>query len=414
MVTRRLLLALIGLLSVGVLVGGLIVGALALRLLRPSTTTADVLVLGGDRQVLLVQANGTSRVVARDASADLFRYPTLAPDGQRMAYISQDADGLALFSVGLRSGERIELYRSRDNPPLYAAWSPDGQYVSFLTNVRSGGLAVHVVPADGSRQAELLGFSPRSSYFAWQPDGSTILLHIGGSVFEDGRVLRYRPGSATPLIERADPGFFQTPAWSVDGSQFYYVAQPAVDGPVSPEVVESLLTRVDADGGNPQVLVREQQAAMLFLRAPQSEDIAYVTADAQGFGALKIVRADGSQATLSAPEQRVPAFFWAPDGERIAYLTATQASATTPPQFTWHVVEVADGNTQEVASFTPSRAFGALVGFFDAYALSFSLWSPDSRQLIYGTDDGVYVVDVTNREIERRADGVLGMWVLAE
>jgi TolB protein len=410
MATRRLLLALIGLLSVVVVVGGVLVGTLAVRALR-APAGAETLVLGDDRRISLIQANGQSRTIVEDASADLFRYPTLAPDGRRIAYISQDSEGTALHSLDLRSAERVELYRSRDNPPLYAAWAPDGRNISFLTNVRTGGLGVHVVAADGSQPAELLGFSARSSYFAWQPDGSTILLHIGGSVFEEGRVARFRPGSNEPLSELVDPGFFQAPAWSADGTQFYYVAQPPVEGAVTPEVVESVLTRVAADGSGPQVLVSEKMAAMLFLRAPESDDIAYVTAGADGFGALKLVAADGTLTTLSRPDERVPAFFWSPDGAQIAYLTGTPASGDVPPRFNWHVVERSSGQVSDLGSFTPSRAFVAMVGFFDAYALSFDLWSPDSRRLIYGADDGVYVVEVRSGAVERHADGVLGMWI---
>ena len=410
MTTRRLLLALVGILSVVVIVGGIAVATLAFTALRPPSE-AETLVLGDDQRISLIQSNGQSRTIAEDASVDLFRYPTLAPDGQRIAYISQDAEGIALLSLDLRNGARTELYRSRDNPPLYAAWSPDGRNISFLTNVRTGGLGVHVVAADGSQPSELLGFSANSSYFAWQPDGSTILLHIGGSVFEDGRVARFRPGSAEPLSELVDPGFFQAPAWSADGTQFYYVAQPPVDGPVTPDVFESVLTRVAADGSGPEQLVSEKQAAMLFLRAPLSDDIAYVTAGAEGFGALKLVGADGALSTLSRPDERVPAFFWSPDGTQIAYLTVVTGGGNAAPTLNWHVVDRTSGVVNDLGSFTPSRAFVAMVSFFDAYAFSFDLWSPDSRRLIYGADDGVYVVEVSSGTVERHADGVLGMWV---
>ncbi len=408
MTTRRLLLALVGILSVVVIIGGIVVTTLAVTALR-APADAETLVLGDDQQISLIQSNGQRRTIASDASADLFRYPTLAPDGQRIAYISQDAEGIALLSLNLRSGERTELYRSRDNPPLYATWSPDGQNISFLTNVRNGGLGVHVVGADGTQPSELLGFSARSSYFAWQPDGSTILLHIGGSVFEEGRVARFRPGNTEPLAELLDPGFFQTPAWSVDGTQFYYVAQPQVDGNAS--AVESVLTRVAADGSGPETLATEKLAAMLFLRAPLNEDIAYVTAGTNSFGALKLVGADGVLTTLSRPDEQVPAFFWSPDGTQIAYLTVTPTGGNSAPRFNWHVVDRTSGVVSDLGSFTPSRAFVAMVSFFDAYAFSFDLWSPDSRKLIYGADDGVFVVEVSSGAVERHADGVLGMWV---
>lgn len=420
MATRRILLILIGLLSACILAAGVAAAALAvLSVGRAGDARAPLgqprperlLVVGDDRRLRTLDGRGDERVLVEDASPDVFRYPALAPDGQRIVYISQDDDGFALRSVDLRTGDRTELYRSRENPPLYAAWSPDGATISFLSNRSAGGLAVHVVPADGSGESALLGTAASSSYFAWQPDGTRLLLHIGGSSFENGRMAAFERGSTTPLYELADPGFFQAPAWTADGSGFFYVAQPPIQGQPSPELIESVLTRVGADGQGPQELAREKQAAMLFLRAPQSDHIAYITVGPRGFGALKLVAPDGSSArTLSAPDQQVRAFFWSPDGARLAYLTGEPAQPDAAPRFTWHVVEREGGGRRDMESFTPSQAFIGLTNFFDAYAISFNLWSSDGRSLVYGASDGVYVLDVASGAAQRRADGVLGLW----
>lgn len=409
MATRRILLALIGLLSACILIGGTAVAALAFFGLR--NRGGELVIVGADRRLLLVDRGGRERVLAEDASPDLFTYPTLAPDGERIAYVSQDIDGFALRSMDLRTGSQIELYRSSENPPFYAAWSPDGANISFIASRGAGGLDVHVVAADGSCEADLLGSAPGSSYFAWQPGGGRLLLHIGGSSFEDGRMAAYEAGSTTPLYELADPGFFQAPAWTADGSGFFYVAQPQAQGPPSVANVESVLTRVAADGTGAQELAREKMVAMLFLRAPQSDAIAYTTIGPDGFGALKLVDAGGGAARiLSRADEQVPAFFWAPGGEQLAYLTLEASQPGGPPRFTWHLVDLARGQVRDLESFTSSWAFASLVKFFDAYAISFDLWSPDGRELAFGADDGVYVLDVRSGEVRRRADGVLGMW----
>lgn len=420
MATRRVLLALIGLLSACILAGGAGVAAVAVlglsrsggeRLPFGQARAEQLLVVGADSRLLTVDGSGRERVLVEDASPDLFRYPSLAPDGERMAYISQDDEGFALRSVNLRTGDQTELYRSAEDPPLYLAWSPDSEHISFLSNRSAGGLGVHVVPADGSAASNLLGTAASSSYFAWQPDGERLLLHIGGSSFEQGRVAAFDPGSTTPLYELADPGFFQAPAWTADGSGFFYVAQPPIEGQPSPELIESVLTRVGADGTGPQELAREKMAAMLFLRAPQSDHIAYVTVGPGGFGALKLVGPDGAPArTLSRPDDQVAAFFWSPDGARLAYLTREPGQPGAAPSFTWHVVDRESGEPRELESFTPSQAFAAMVNFFDAYAISLNLWSGDGRALVYGASDGVYVLDVASGTTERRSDGVLGMW----
>jgi len=409
--TRRVLVALIAVLAIAILVGGLAVAGLAYWqfVARGPTTADDLLVLDGAQRMHLVPPAGDSRLLAEDVSPELFRYPAFAPDGTRVAYISQDREGIALHSLDLRTGARTELYRSRENPPLYLAWSPDGRAIAFLSNRRTGGLGVHRVAADGSSPSELIGISPSSSYFAWQPDSGALLLHIGGSSFEQGRVSVYGPGSSEPRVELVDPGFFQAPAWSRDGSQFFYVAQPPVSGPLSPDRVESVLTRVAADGTAPLALASERTAAIIFLRSPASDRLAYTTISPAGPGALKLVDGAGGEVrTLSRPDEGVVAFFWSPDGARIAYLTTEPGGAL--PRFTWHVAELASGTISDLVSFAPSQAFAALVNFFDAYAISLDLWSPDGRQVVYGADDGVYVLDVVSGKAERRAAGVLGMW----
>jgi TolB protein len=414
------LLALIGLLSACILAGAVGLGALAvlrlgqadgLGLPLSQAGAGQLLVVGADQRLLTVDERGRERVLVEDASPDLFRYPSLSPDGERIAYISQDDEGFALRSMDVRGGGQTELYRSTDDPPLYVAWSPDGENISFLSNRSAGGLAVYVVPADGSREADLLGTAASSSYFAWQPDGGRLLLHIGGSSFEDGRVAAFEPGSTAPLYELADPGFFQAPAWTADGSGFFYVAQPPVQGQPSPELIESVLTRVSADGTGPQELAREKLAAMLFLRAPQSDHIAYITVGRGGFGPLKLVDPGGAdRRTLSRPDEQVSAFFWSPDGAQLAYLTRDPGPPGEAPLFTWHIVERASGERRDLESFAPSQAFVAMVNFFDAYAISFDLWSSDGRELVYAASDGVYVLDVSSGEARRRSDGVLGMW----
>jgi TolB protein len=411
MSTRRILMALVALLSLAVVVGGAGVAGLAYYRLATLPGGPDLLVLDADRRLRLLAEDGKERLLAEDLSDDMFRYPAAAPDGERIAYISEDAEGLALTSLHLRTGERTELYRSQADPPLYAIWSPDSSTISFLSNRGEGGLGVHTVAADGATASALLGTTPGSSYFAWQPEGGSLLLHIGGSSFENGRVAVYERGSSEPSHELADPGFFQTPAWSVDGAAFFYVAQPPVSGEMTADQVESVLTRVAADGSDPQALASEKMAAIIFSRAPASDDIAYITIGPQGLGDLKVVDAGGGAArTLSRPDEAIPAFFWSPDGSQLAYLTVAPGGGGGPPRLTWHVVAREGGAVRDLASFTPSQAFAGMISFFDAYALALDLWSPDGSQIVYGTDEGVYVVDVASGEATRRADGVLAMW----
>jgi TolB protein len=406
--TRRVLVALIALLSVLILVGGSLVAGLTVWRLVGQSRGNALLVMDSERRLRLLDAQGNERVLADDLSGDLFRYPAAAPDGERVAFVSRDTDDLVLISMHLRTGERTELYRSDEAPPLYLTWSPDSSTISFLSNRREGGLGIHTVAADGSAEASLLSVSPGSSYYAWQPNSQGLLLHVGGSRFENGSVQVFNSGVSEPVRELRDPGFFQSPAWSVDGSSFFYVAQPPVEGPLSPESVESVLTRVAADG-EAEPLATERGAAIFFSRAPTNDAIAYITAGPNRFGALKLIDGPGDALVVSRPDEQIPAFFWSPNGEQLAYLTF-EATQNGPPQLTWHVVERGSGEIRDLTAFTPSQAFMGMLTYFDAYAFTLDLWSPDSSTLIYGTDEGIYSVNVGTGDTTRRGDGVLATW----
>jgi TolB protein len=315
---------------------------------------------------------------------------------------------LSIVHVG--SGERKVLYHSSESQPFYMIWSPDGTHISFLSGQSDGTLAVRIVAVDGTQEPDLIRRAASSSYFAWKPDSSALLLHSDGTSFQDGRVAAYQPGSAQPLLELADPGLFKTPAWSADGTQFFYVAQPAVQGTPTSESVESVLTMVSTDGAT-HSLASEKQAALLFARAPASDYIAYTTVNATGYGPLKLVdAAGGAPKVISRQDEQVPAFFWSPDGTRLAYLTFKRQQDDTV-SLTWHVVGRAGGAISDLSSFAPSRAFIALLSYFDAYAFSFGLWSSQGDKLVYGADDGVYVLDVSSGKAERRSDGMMATWV---
>jgi Tol biopolymer transport system component len=413
MSVRRLLWIVIPVLLVIVLVGG---GLVVWLLVQGQHAPVRLVVLGPDTQVRLLEDGGTARVLSSDASTNSYAYPTPTPDQHALAYVAVDANGVAIIKVDLASGERKELYRSSDNVPIDLAWSPDGKYLVFLLD---GGRTIHIVLADGSATEQLVATGP-PSFFSWSTDSAMLLMHLGGHSLQGGRIETYQTGAshASPVLN--DPGFFQAPAWSIDGKHFFYAAQPAFNTtkPTRDDLVTKIV-RATTDGRDPTVLIDEQLADLRIVRAPNSDQLAYMsgTFDEAGlpvFGALKLIDgAGGAARTLSHPGEHVTAFFWSPDGMRIAYLTHASDAGSTAPR-SWHIVNIADGAVRDFDAFTPSTAFAGLQLFFDAYSFSFSPWSPAGDRLVYGAADGVYVLNVAEGRAARVADGALGVWVTGQ
>jgi TolB protein len=411
MIVRRLLWVVIALLLVAVLAGA---GGLAWLLLRDRTPPIRLVAVGPNTQIRLI-GGGDERVLvsdAGDASELNFAFPAPSPDGQRLAYVTKDANGRAIMRLDLATGERRELYRSREDLPYDMAWSPDGKYLVFLV-ASSRSLSLQLVPADGSQPAQSI-VTGNPSYFVWSPDSAALLIHLSGHSVQNGHLVVYRPdgGHADNLL--SDPGLFQAPAWAQDSKHFFYAAQPPIIK-AQPELadISSNIVRVNADGKEPTTLVIEKQAYLWMVRAPKSDQIAYIarTLGDSGEAVLKVVDgASGAVRAISRPEEHVTAFFWSPDGTRIAYLTHDGAYEAEGPR-AWHIIEIDGGAVRDFETFQPSTAFAGLQVYFDAYTFSLSPWSPDGSRLAYGAEDGVYVLDIAAGSATKTAEGILGVWV---
>lgn len=410
---RRTLGVIVGTMLLLVLAGG---GLLAWSFWQQRRALpATLLVVGQDARLRLVEANGTEWLLATNASSGRFRFPAMAPDGREIVFITDEPEAHALLRLDLITGERRELYRTNVNQPLNVAWSPDGRFINFLL-ASTGGLSVHLVPADGSAPAQLIATGD-SSFYSWRHDGAALLIHNDGHMIQGGRLDAYdiARGRADPVA--VDPGLFQAPAWSVDGQDVYYVAQPPF-GASRPQLddIQSQIVRSSRDGTDPQVLAIEQRATVRIVRAPGSNQLAYVAGrlDANGsvaWGALKLIDGEGGEPrVVSRSDEQVAAFFWSPDGSKLAYLSH-QGSYDPNGQRTWHTVDVATGSVRDYGPFQPSQVFADFQTFFDAYLFSFSPWSPDGQRLAYGAEDGVYVLDLADGQSRRVTNGSLAMWV---
>ena len=119
-------------------------------------------------------------------------------------------------------------------------------------------------------------------------------------------------------------------------------------------------------------------------------------------------------------KENFAAFFWSPDGTRILYAKRNLDRA----YWTWVVVDVHSRKSIPVVNFIPSRPQIMVFQYFDQYALSHRLWSPDSRFFTFSgytstnsdpaqgfRGPSVYVVSVTEEAIPQRlSDGHIAFW----
>ncbi len=74
--------------------------------------------------------------------------PAWSPNGQQIAYISQDDGNFEIYRIDADGSNKVRLTNSPSSDGL-PVWSPDGQWIAFRSD-RGGGWAIYVMRADGS------------------------------------------------------------------------------------------------------------------------------------------------------------------------------------------------------------------------------------------------------------------------
>ncbi len=308
-------------------------------------------------------------------------------------------------------------------------WSPDGTRLTFLTTEPGGGIALRVAPADASGPAQVVR-QGAPMYWAWTgPD--RLLVHSGGGaeafvgeVGLDG--VPVEPGVA-------GSGAFRTPAITADGAFRGYAAPggAAADQVVVETTTGSGRHAVDVDGA----------AALDF--SPTSSDLGFIAPDSPNpaaelpIGPLRVLSATTGVVRVVLAGQ-VVAFFWSPDGRTIAALEigkpsddnvaaidrsatarlarATLAAAAPGIPLRLVFIDSASGAVRASRAIQLADLFAAQqLPYFDQYALSHRIWSPDGRSIVLPVDaadgtSGILVIPADGSDTTRVADGVAAAW----
>lgn len=340
------------------------------------------------------------------ASSRLYRWPTWAPDGTRLAFITVDlgADGLA--SVGavhiasLDGSAARQVWAARQGGPIYLAWQPQGRLLALLV---FGEDTLHLLVSDPlvSRPWYPLAIG-QPSYISWAPDGRTAAVHVGGDHQRnrEARLLlaRWAAPHEAPRVERLAlaPSGFRAPAWSADGRWLALgIHQP--DGP-------AVVLR-GRDGSIQPLAASGPEPA--FVWSPTAPLLAVADAAAglpNVYDGIKVSdAAHGTSWPLT--DEKVVAFFWSPDGTQLAYMALDVRNQA----IAWHVVRLGGQDDRLLARLLPTREQFQTFAFFDQYAQSNAVWSPDGRALVAagwtvddgrplpGTAPGIYIVPTDSR-----------------
>ncbi len=387
--------------------------------LDPADAINRIVYVDAEGQIATIAPDGNEQRQISD-TAVRFQFPAWSPTGEYVAALN----GRNLVRLtDAAEQESVELYSSRNQSPFYFYWSPDGRSITFLANHPSG-IGLHLVPSSGDSASRLLT-TGSPFYWDWQADSTQILIHTG-LAGDNARLalLDVADGSVGPDV--ASPGLFQAPDISRDGRYWAYAERD--------ENGSSWLILADGQTGEMQ---RQRHAGLVALGwSPMADQVAFISTgtDRMEFtGPLRLMDAATGETTLLSRDQ-VAAFFWSPDGRYVVTISLNQgldgdivegngrrllskSNIQRHPDINLNVtlIEAATGDRRRLMSFQPSVIFiTQFLPFFDQYALSHQIWSPDSSAIVLpmvdGRDSQITVIPINGDPPRPIAEGDMPFW----
>jgi len=351
-----------------------------------------------------------------------YRAPTWSKDSSKLAFASESFDGKVisrdLLVANVEKGSPTKVFKNQSEVPIYLYWSPDNKNLSFISTVLNGqNIVLQSVPAAGGKGTILDVGAPY--YWSWAPNGRTLIAHSGGgsnaSVPDHLTFIQVQDSEVTEDGLPTLPASFQAPAWSPDGH--HITLTRTLEGKKEIIITDS--------AGAYQKTLGTFTLNTAFVWSPDSTKLAYIDGTqamtAGVLGKLNIV--DIAKADNKIIGDDVIGLFWSPNSEKVAYyrIVPDSSSSSSDPssqQFALelNVLDMKSGESRKLYTISPTRQFMNILPYFDQYAQSSTIWSPDSNNLLICFVDGqgnpgIAIASASgNLQPRLLADGYLAFW----
>ncbi len=335
----------------------------------------------GQGSIFTVNPDGTGLATIGDGSVvdGQFRYtfPVWSPEGGSVLFSSFLVVGAAVSQSSLHradaDGNGVIVTLAIDptsqsgvgpGVPHFSAWSPIGDRIAFTTSGEFGIGSMLLGSYSGEAPKGIALGAPL--YINWAPDGSSILVHQDAGLYlieVDGT------GSGIPKAVGTGSVSFNSPAWSPDSKSFAHIE--TIAGRTS-------IVITDISDLSTSKIVGEGDTRVGLGWSPDGQNLAIARSSGAAFHTLSIYNfSDGSERVIHEGEAR--AFWWSPDGSKLAII---EDSGEIDLAHIWSVIDVDSGALTPLVTQVASDQFLFVQVFFDQYAESHNIWSPDSSHIV--------------------------------
>jgi Tol biopolymer transport system component len=170
--------------------------------------------------VYSMDSDGSNRTRLAEGQSGFLSAPTWAPDGSRIAFVS-DRDGKPNIWVMDSDGGNLVNLTQQDPKDHSPAWSPDGEWIAFASVRDSLYWELYAMRPDGSDVRRLTWWEDASDLSpSWSPDGTRLAFASKRDGNWELYVMDREGDNLTRLTDHeADD---TNPAWSPDGSRIAF------------------------------------------------------------------------------------------------------------------------------------------------------------------------------------------------
>lgn len=240
----------------------------------------------------------------------------IAPDNERVAYLSSDGRGVQIFVRWMTSGETLQVTRL-DRAPRNLAWSPDGKWLAFALLVPSKPPTMGTLPAkpEGANWATPPQVVQRAVFRA---DGAGRLPHGYTHLF-----VVSAGGGAPRQLTSGDYNHGGSIAWSPDSMSLYFSGNRNEDAELNPS--NSEIYRVGLDWGDVEAVTDREGPDNSVAVSPDGEMLAWTGYDdrvrSYQVTHLYVMNSDGSERRQLLPDldRDVSRPRWSADGNGLYF-----------------------------------------------------------------------------------------------